>query len=300
MEDSFYKVKSKSTCNVGVNLKIFYLCMQNHIRKIREQNKLSLENVAESLGVTKAMISKLERGLLRVSDHWLDKFSNLYNCSVHDLIDDDRPDLLPDGAGQLYDNSNQVEFCSVSMRGFIDANQVGIVSYLPVEQRYTMRFSRPRAISFSERVELFCLTIKNNNYCDYQKGTQLVFANLNDDNKKKLLKNGSLVIVATKDKNGKEASLFLRTLSLNSDGIPHVVYRIKQGKTSYTNITNDILVGNFSISDLVKGRVDVKDMISLHNDINNMDARNFADSLQIENQSINLKAVLVKTIRDEV
>ena len=51
--------------------------MQNHIRKIREQNKLSLENVAQKLGVTKAMVSKIERGLLRVSDHWLDKFSKL-------------------------------------------------------------------------------------------------------------------------------------------------------------------------------------------------------------------------------
>ena len=57
--------------------------MQNHIRKIRERKGMTLESVAEALGCTKAQISKLERGHIRLNDEWLDKISYILCCSVH-------------------------------------------------------------------------------------------------------------------------------------------------------------------------------------------------------------------------
>ena len=60
--------------------------MQNNIRKIRKEKKLTLEAIAEIVGTNAAMIQKLEKGERGLKYEWMIKLSKALNCKPEDLI----------------------------------------------------------------------------------------------------------------------------------------------------------------------------------------------------------------------
>lgn len=57
----------------------------NKLRKLRETSGLTQQQVAISLGVDTAMISKIEHGTKSFSKTYISKFSELYGVSIETL-----------------------------------------------------------------------------------------------------------------------------------------------------------------------------------------------------------------------
>lgn len=57
----------------------------NNMRKIRIENELSQENIANLLGVTQACITRYEKGIICISTSNLYKFSREFKISLNDL-----------------------------------------------------------------------------------------------------------------------------------------------------------------------------------------------------------------------
>jgi transcriptional regulator with XRE-family HTH domain len=60
--------------------------MQNRISVLRHAKGLSLSNLAEAVGTTKAQIQKLERGDRRLSLDWMDKVARALGVKMSDLL----------------------------------------------------------------------------------------------------------------------------------------------------------------------------------------------------------------------
>ena len=58
------------------------------IRKIRKAKGLSLQQVADSAGTTKAQIQKLETGQRRLTTDWISRLAEALNCDPLDLMAD--------------------------------------------------------------------------------------------------------------------------------------------------------------------------------------------------------------------
>jgi transcriptional regulator with XRE-family HTH domain len=65
----------------GLNLEI----LGNNIKKIRIENDLSQENIANILGVTQACITRYEKGIICISTSNLYKFSKEFRISLSKL-----------------------------------------------------------------------------------------------------------------------------------------------------------------------------------------------------------------------
>ncbi len=254
--------------------------MQNHIRKIREEKKLTLQQVAKAMGVTKAQVSKMERGIIRLNDFWLDKLSELYKCSIHDLIDDDETQNFFREKNTNDRNSNA--FCDATMLGNIDAKQIGFVEYCDLAKQYDLRFSK-----LQHDGQFFVFNLKGDFSDLYKDGTQLVFLTLNEKNKY-LLKNGSVVLCRQKDKSGKSEGDFLRLIEKDEYGFFHAVYKIKYGRHSYSTPVRSLLAGEVGISGL----------IDLYSEMDKHPSKSKPTNKEIhlKNHEFDLMAVLVKAI----
>jgi transcriptional regulator with XRE-family HTH domain len=258
--------------------------MQSYTRKIRESKKLTLDQVADLIGVTKAQVSKMERGLIRLNEEWLDKLSKVYNCSVHDLIDDDKPQRL------LSPKNTDVDFVTIPMLGKIDARQVGMVEYSTPDQQYSLRCAPP-SLDILRDSRLTAFTLSGNLLDAYRDGTQLIFANLDDKNKS-LLKDGSIVLCENKDREGRECGYFLRIIEIDKHGHPYAVFKIKQGRNSFSVLVNTLLTGSIPMEDMIE--------VFTRIDAGKAPKKSTKIDISLQNPQINIKAILVKSIRDEL
>ena len=259
--------------------------MQNHARKIRESKGMTLEQVAEHLGRTKAQVSKMERGITRLNVEWLDEIAKLYKCSVHDLIDDDEPCRVVSEKSMGAD-SEKSDFTSATLLGKIDSKQVGFIEDVPLEMRYSLRFGSLG----KTRSELIAFNLKGDLLGDYKDGAQLIFAKLNENNKR-LLKDGSIVICTQKDKSGRECGSFLRVIEFDDYGFPYAVFKIKYGRNSFSKLSETLLAGKIGIEGMME--------IYKEMDSASLSRKAAKKEIHLENNEIDIKAVLVKSIRDE-
>lgn len=65
----------------GLNLQT----LGNNMKKIRENNNLSQENIASMLGVTQACIARYEKGIICISISNLYKFSNEFKKTLSEI-----------------------------------------------------------------------------------------------------------------------------------------------------------------------------------------------------------------------
>lgn len=245
---------------------------------------MTLEEVAQALGVTKAQVSKMERGITRLNGQWLDELARLYRCSIHDLIDDDKPvRMLAQKEGGFY------EFSTIPMVGRVDARQVGLVEYCDPQMQYSLRFSVPKAVQGLHRPQMFALTLELGGYDKHPRDSQLIFLRLNEENRH-LLKHGSIVIVVQKDNRGKEGAHFLRAIDVDNQGLAYAVYKIKHGRNAATTFSSSLLAGNMGIYEI---------MAIQREEYPQSDQKMQAREIPLENNELNLLAVLVKSIRDE-
>ena len=62
-----------------------------YIKKLRKENNLSQEKLADKLGVTYQAVSKWERGLNLPDMTTLKEISNLFNVNIDDIINGENP-----------------------------------------------------------------------------------------------------------------------------------------------------------------------------------------------------------------
>lgn len=259
--------------------------MQIHIRKIREEKKLTLQQVAEALGVTKAQVSKMERGIIRLNDVWMEKLAQTYNCSIHALIDDDEANNFPRESKLKAPLENV--FCDAAMLGFIDTRQVGFVEYCDPGRQYGLRFERPSVMPKGGG-ELLALNLKGDFSDLYKDGSQLIFLRLDAQNSH-LLKNGSVVLCRQKDRVGNEEGDFLRIIEKDEYGFCHAVYKIKYGRHSYSTPVRHLLAGEVGISGLIE----------IYNQMdNNQKSKSANKEIPLKNHDVDLIGVLVKVVVD--
>lgn len=260
--------------------------MQNHIRKIRKERGLTLDQVAEFVHATKAQISKMERGIVRLNDQWLDVLSKLFHCSVHDLIDDDvsyppRHHSLKELEGVVVAN----------MQGYVDCKQVGSVEYIDSTEQYSLSFSYPAILRQygKKHTGLFALTLKNAGFLHFSEGAQMIFAYVNHLNKE-LVHCGSVVFCMQKDQQGKYSGYCLRRIEINRHGYPQAVYKVQKTKHAATVMANSYLFGMLSEYEAMK-RFHEMDQVPFPKNAHQKE-------IFLENTDLDIKAVLVKVICD--
>lgn len=59
------------------------------LRKLREERRLTLAQVADQIGVSVPHVSELERGKKRINNDWLEKFAEFYDVPVRALFEDE-------------------------------------------------------------------------------------------------------------------------------------------------------------------------------------------------------------------
>lgn len=261
--------------------------MRNNARKIRELRNLTLETVADALFVTKAQVSKMERGIIRLHEEWLDKLSRLYNCSVHDLIDDDEEIRTI----SYYKSSSEMNFSSAILKGHIDTRQTGFVEEIPSERQYTLRFSVPECLTKrpDQTNNLFALTLCGGGFDKYPEGTQFIFLNL-DETTKHLIKAGSIVYCTQKDNKGNYCGDFIRQIEYDPHGIPYAVYKVKYGRNSAATLANTMLIGEVDAYSMMK--------IVGKTDSYPPPQKPVLRKIDLNNNGIDIKSLLVKVIYD--
>jgi transcriptional regulator with XRE-family HTH domain len=65
--------------------------MKLRLKQIRKAARLTQQQLADSIGVSKSYVSEIESGKKQINGKLLDAFSKALNCSPCELIDD--PDL---------------------------------------------------------------------------------------------------------------------------------------------------------------------------------------------------------------
>lgn len=260
--------------------------MQNHIRLIREQRGLTLENVAESLGCTKAQLSKLERGIIRLNDEWLDKLSYLYSCSVHALIDDDFPT-------QQLRLPEQNAFSTAKMVGFIDSNQAGIIDYVSASEQYPVHFVAPKTLEKFKKLNLSytSYTVKGDAFPSYPDGSHLIFLNV-DEALASLIGKNSVVICSQKDDGSSGTSESVRVIEYDDLGIPYAIFKRRKSRQHIQTLARDMLLGKLDGNQLLK--------ILAEAEIDSHYKKMKKRPISIVNSTVNIKSILIKSVTDEI
>ncbi len=60
--------------------------MENRIKEIRTQKGMTLQQVADKAGTTKAQVMKLEKGDRRLTDVWMVRLSLAMSCDPKELL----------------------------------------------------------------------------------------------------------------------------------------------------------------------------------------------------------------------
>lgn len=253
---------------------------------------MTLEQVAESLACTKAQLSKLERGHIRLNDEWLDRLSYIFRCSVHDLIDDDVPEvsLIKRLEGDAAEN---VPFATARMIGTIAASseQSGLVSYLDSEEQYPIHFFPPAVNQALKRhhVHYFALTVKGNAFPLYPEGSQFIFAS-SVSGLETIVAKDSVVLCSLKNDRGEYSGDFVRVIEYQG-GIPHAVLRLRQARNITATIANTMLLGELTMSERIR--------FLAENERNIARKAQRSRSIPLCNSELDITAVLVKVVVDK-
>lgn len=68
--------------------------MQNRIRELRNKADLSMDDLAERIGTTRATIMKLEKGAMQLTTTWMGRIANGLHCLPIDLISEDGTQMI--------------------------------------------------------------------------------------------------------------------------------------------------------------------------------------------------------------
>ena len=265
--------------------------MQNYLRIMRERRGLTLEDVAKSLSCTKAQLSKLERGHIRLNDEWLDRLSKLYSCSVHDLIDDD----IALKSENIAANGTETKRLFVTARhiGVIDSQQVGFVNYLSEEEQYPIYFNQPVKLAAlnSGLINYHAYLVSGNEFPAYPEGSQLIFATANESTQR-FITEGSVVICSIKTATTKHTSECIRIIEFDELGIPHAVFKKRKSRQQLLNLADDMLLGSLT------AHQKLKIIAEAEIDRPYKKAKNL--SIPLCSEAIDIKAFLIKSIVDKI
>lgn len=76
--------------------------MENQIKKIRKQRRISQYKLAEMAGCSQALIVALEQGRIELSMKWMKKLSEILECKPYELLPEEwQPPVLTEEEQQL-------------------------------------------------------------------------------------------------------------------------------------------------------------------------------------------------------
>lgn len=251
---------------------------------------MTLEGVAEILGCTKAQISKLERGHIRLNDEWLDGLSAVFCCSVHELIDDDDPAAY---ISESVNDDIKRDFVTARMVGYVNSHQIGFIEYLPPEKQYPLNFSPPASLKNlpSSHIRYTGLTVLGDAFPAFPEGSQLIFATV-DDETACLLKENSVVLCSFKDDRCNEQHEAVRVIEYDALGVPYAVFKLRKSRQSLLTLSSDMLLGELSVTKQLS--------VVAEAEANQPYKKLPKKEISIANKSLNIKALLVKAIVDRV
>ncbi len=252
---------------------------------------MTLETVADFLGCTKAQISKLERGHVRLNDEWLDRLSGVFCCSVHDLIDDDIPVLE---ARESENELEKREFASAKMLGYIESQQAGFVEYISPDKQYPIYFAPPRALAHlpASSLHYVALTVKGGAFPAFPDGSQLIFSSVDEESSALLLKDQAVVLCALRNDNGDGGSDAIRVIEFDDLGIPRAVFKLRKSRQALVTLANDMLLGDVPTSKRLS--------IVAEAEGNRLYKKPSHRKVPLKNAELDISAVLVKAIVDRI
>ena len=63
--------------------------MKLRIRELRKARKLTVEQLADMVGLSKSYVSEIENGKKQANQNRIEKFANALNVPVYDLLDEE-------------------------------------------------------------------------------------------------------------------------------------------------------------------------------------------------------------------
>lgn len=69
--------------------------MENRLKEIRKERGMSQEVLAERVGAVKSQISKLEKGVMRLNDKWIERLSGALHCTPAELFSQTSEQMIP-------------------------------------------------------------------------------------------------------------------------------------------------------------------------------------------------------------
>lgn len=74
-------LRTRKNLQIGDNFRV-----ENHIRKLRKERKLSIQKLADKLGVAKGTISKLETGEMALTTDYIERIAKALDCRPAEVI----------------------------------------------------------------------------------------------------------------------------------------------------------------------------------------------------------------------
>ena len=145
---------------------------------------MSMQDLAAAVGTSQQQIDRLEKGKRRLTVDWMDKISAALNCGI--------TELLP----SVYDNRD-ANTTKAKVVGKLKKN--GGVEWFGDQEIYSILFGRPREMP-SPR--LFAIVVEDGQLGNYCKGDELVFCELDGEDKSPSVSRGKFVICANSKKTG--------------------------------------------------------------------------------------------------
>jgi transcriptional regulator with XRE-family HTH domain len=180
--------------------------MANHLKHYRKRAGLTIERVAEQLGLSSAQVSRLERGLSDLSLERLSQFARLYGCSPRDLL----PDSPLPAQGE-----KTLPLIDVPVVGQVQAGVWKEALEWPPEERFAVKVpANPR---FGTAVPLFALLVGGPSMNElYPDGSVVICASLTHWGKDP--ESGDKVVVERRHDSSEEFEATVKELRRHADG----------------------------------------------------------------------------------
>lgn len=81
--------------------------MENRLKEIRKQRKITQEQLGEMVGATKMQIWRLERGDRQLTQKWLSRLSKALDCSIADILPKSDADIIKAKENEFSDLSEE-------------------------------------------------------------------------------------------------------------------------------------------------------------------------------------------------
>ena len=99
----------------------------NKLVKLRKENKLSQDSLADKLGITRQTISNWELNITKPDIVQIKNISEIFNISIDELLDNNTKDIIEKKINDLFNSTNYVYKLNVILKTLNDEIKTTVI-----------------------------------------------------------------------------------------------------------------------------------------------------------------------------